>query len=128
MSYTNENTVAAEAIPRIFYLYTNSRICTQLAMRVRYTTVNLRPTSSALDFFLPKALLRGFLPRRRLRLHLLFLYSRRVYVILRGISTLIYRVRQDTVLYVWPSEAPTTQASMFSARYLPLEQRKSENL
>jgi hypothetical protein len=97
-------------------------------MRVRYATVNLRPTSSACDFLLPKALLRGFLPRRRLRLHLLFLYSRRVYVILLGISTLIYRVRQDTVLYVWPSEAPTTQASMFSARYLPLEQRNSENL
>lgn len=109
-----------------FQLNTNSRICTQIAMRVRYTTVNLRPIASARDF-LPQALLRGFLPRRRPRSHL-FLYSRRVYVILRGISTLMYRVRQATVLYVWPSEAPTTQASMFSARYCPREQRNSENL
>jgi len=108
-----------------FQLYTNFRICTQIAMRVRYTTVNLRPTASARDF-LPQALLRGFLPRRRPRLHL-FLYSRRVYVILRGISTLMYRVRQATVLYTWPSEAPTTQDSMFSARYCPREQRNSEN-
>lgn len=96
-----------KAIVCIFSLHTNSRICTQLATRVRYTIVNLRPTASTRDF-LPKALLQGFSPRRRLRLHLLFLYSRRVYVILCGISTLVYRVRQDTVLYVWPSEAPTT--------------------
>jgi hypothetical protein len=123
----NESTAAAKTIVCIFSLHTTFRICTQLATRVRYTTVNLRPTASARDF-LPKALLRGFLPRRRLRLHLSFLYSRRVYVILRGISTLMYRVRQATVLYVWPSEAPTTQASMFSARYLPREQRTLENL
>jgi len=109
-----------------FQSYTNSRICTQIAMRVRYTTVNLRPTASARNF-LPQALLRGSLPRRRPRLHP-FLYSRRVYFILRGISTLMYRVRQATVLYVWPSEAPTTQASMFSARYRPREQRNLENL
>ena len=96
-----------KAIVCILSLHTNSRICTQLATRVRYTTVNLRPTASACDF-LPQALLRGLLPRRRLRLRLLFLYSRRVYVILRGISTLMYRVRQATVLYVWPSEAPIT--------------------
>jgi hypothetical protein len=123
----DESTAAAKTIVCIFSLHTTFRTCTHLVTRVRYTTVNLRPTASARDF-LPKALLRVVLPRRRLRLHLSFLYSRRVYVILLGISTLMYRVRQDTVLYVWPSEAPTTQASMFSARYLPREQRTLENL
>jgi hypothetical protein len=96
-------------------------------MRVRYTRVNLRLTASARDFLL-KALLRGFLLRRRLRSYLLFIYSRRVYVIIRGVSTLMYQVRQDTVLYVWLSDAPITQASMFLARYFLCEQRTLENL
>lgn len=88
---TDGNTAAATAIDYLVLLNTDSQICTHLATRVRYTTVNLRWTASARDF-LPSALLADFPPDRRLRLHPLFLYNRRAYAILCGISTLRYRV------------------------------------